>query len=193
MKPFIVGITGFAQSGKDTFAGGLVKRLGFKQVSFANALRRDMQLLNPIVGFNEDHDPIRVDDCFEVYGYEYSKKNFPEFRRLLQVYGTEVHRSLDENYWVNRATAQMNDDTVPGYVFTDVRFPNERTGVDFDLMVRIDRPGVEALNSHASEAHVMEIPVDQVIVNKGDMEDLEITASRVVGCLMYGVSDTMKM
>jgi hypothetical protein len=173
IPPFVVGLTGFATSGKDTAALGLIEQLGFKKLSFADPLRRDIQVLDCIVAFDEDMDPIRVSDCFEIYGYNESKERWPEFRRLLQVYGTEVHRALDDDYWINRTVGHIISDGTPGYVFTDARFPNERTGVPYDAFYRISRPGTEAINGHESEAHIKNMSVDIEILNDSTEEDLQ--------------------
>ena len=173
-RPFIVGITGYATSGKDTFAAGLVNVLGFKKLAFAGPLRRDIAALDPIVAVLAHNQFVRASDCFK--DYNASKKKYPEFRRLLQVYGTEVHRALDENYWVNRAKELIVADGTPGYVFTDVRFPNERTGIDFDMMVRVNRPGVVALNDHESEAHIATMEVDFEVQNDGTETELAVAA-----------------
>ena len=56
-------------------------------------------------------------------GWDEAKKT-EEVRRLLQIFGTEIGRSLlGENIWVELATRNL--ESSKNYVFTDVRFPNE--------------------------------------------------------------------
>jgi hypothetical protein len=181
-NPFLVGVTGYATSGKDTFAQGLIDQLGFVKIAFAGPLRRDIAVLNPIVsveGWMGEYT-IRASDCFE--NYNESKEKYPEFRRLLQVYGTEVHRSLDDNYWIDRSMVEVGD--APGYVFTDMRFPNERNEVPYDFTVRVEREGVGPLNDHASEAFIGKMEVDMVVANDGTASDLARSALSLVSARM---------
>jgi hypothetical protein len=181
--PFLVGITGYATSGKDTLAAGLIEQLGFKKLAFADALRRDLTVLDPIVAINEETGGfIRLHHCMA--DYNAAKARYPEFRRLLQVYGTEVHRALDDDYWINRAAASIVADGTTGYVFTDMRFPNERSGLGYDLTIRVERPGVGPLNDHASERYIGEMPVDIEILNDGTPEHLENEGVEVVRTAM---------
>lgn len=164
-----IGITGFATSGKDEVANVLERDLGFVKVSWADALRRDIEILNPIVSsLGLEAPPIRYCDAIQRHGYVEAKKLFPELRRLLQVYGTDVHRSLDEGYWVGRTLDSVPDGV--DAVFPDTRFLNEAQRMDFVIGVR--RPGVQPVNEHASDAGLAFPCVDVWIDNDGTLEDL---------------------
>jgi dephospho-CoA kinase len=65
----IIGLSGYAQSGKDTVAELLCLNYGYKRVSFADPMREALMRLNPIVG----HEPLAhlVND----YGWELAKHN----------------------------------------------------------------------------------------------------------------------
>ena len=45
----IIGLSGFARSGKDEAAKVLVEEFGFKRVGFADKLREVLYALNPLV------------------------------------------------------------------------------------------------------------------------------------------------
>ncbi len=79
----IIGLSGYAQSGKDTVAELLCLNYGFKRIAFADAIREGVVRLNPMLD-----DGIRVADLVEDYGWDVAKGN-TEVRRLLQVFGTE--------------------------------------------------------------------------------------------------------
>lgn len=188
----IIGLTGFAQSGKDTAAGFLVER-GWTRLAFADILRQSLYNLNPIVIPGDDGDGMavgpthrRVQHLVDSYGWDVIKVQVPEVRELLQRMGTEVGRQLyGENFWVQMAMRQMRQDHHNGefnYVFTDVRFPNECDAVHNHggLVFRIDR-GNSAVNAHASEAHVLTMPVDGVIRNTGDLAAYEAEVLKVTG------------
>ena len=170
----VIGLCGYAQSGKDTAASFLVKR-GYKRLAFADILRQSLYNLNPIIesqGVSQGdarHHYLRTQVIVDRDGWDVAKVRYPEIRELLQRLGTEVGRDLyGENFWVDRVGAQMQ---IGGnYVITDVRFPNE---ADFihrrgGNLFRIDR-GNRAANGHASE-NVEALKVDGVIPNTGSLD-----------------------
>lgn len=191
----IIGLTGFAQSGKDTAAGFLVER-GWTRLAFADILRQSLYNLNPIVIPGDDGDGMavgsthrRVQHLVDSYGWDVIKVQVPEVRELLQRMGTEVGRQLyGENFWVDmamkrvRASLRSNEPIHDKFVITDVRFPNECDAVHNagGLLFRIDR-GNAPVNAHASEMHVATMPVDDVICNMGDLAAYEAEVLRVTG------------
>ena len=46
----IIGLTGYAQSGKDTLANILVENYGYTRVAFADKIREFLYEVNPMVG-----------------------------------------------------------------------------------------------------------------------------------------------
>jgi hypothetical protein len=169
-KVNVIGLTGYAGSGKSTVANYLVEEHGFTRLSFAAPLKKMLRTLNPIIGNQPNFmnaQTFRVNDLFEVV--ERDGRMFddttpaetvikesswgPEYRRLLQVLGTDCIRAVDEDFWVNAAFAQMSEPDGK-YVFDDVRFPNEGHVIlplnPFGLW-NVTRPGYEAVNGHDSE------------------------------------------
>lgn len=173
----VVGLTGFAGSGKSTVAAYLVEQHGFTRLSFAAPLKKMLRTLNPIMG-NLGHQPIRLSELF-AYGFneqslKESKDFGAEYRRLLQVLGTDCIRAVDEHFWVNAATAQMTDDNGK-YVFDDARFPNEAeviSGLNEFGLWNVTRPGYEAVNGHASEQHAGNMGERIWLHNGADLEGL---------------------
>ena len=45
----IVGLSGYAQSGKSTIAKIMVEDFGYEQVAFADGIRRAVFALNPVI------------------------------------------------------------------------------------------------------------------------------------------------
>lgn len=132
----LIGMVGYAQAGKDTFA----RYLGFEKRAFANALR-DLAY---------DSNAWYRENTLK-YGYEWCKANVHGYREYLQDFGMAMRAHFGEDVWVNLAFKGY-DPGVPT-VFTDVRFPNEiaeirRRG---GLIVRIDRQGHAPANGHISE------------------------------------------
>lgn len=175
----IIGIGGYARTGKDTFAQFLVQNHGFKRIAFADLLKEVVYTLNPIV------DPIigfRVNDFVDDYGWDYAKENVPEIRRLLQRMGTEAGRELlGEDIWVDAAFRNMEENE--NYCIPDMRFPNEAQRIidNGGLTVRINREGIGPVNNHWGEVALDDWRFDYVINNDGDLDFLREMADKVVG------------
>lgn len=167
----IIGITGFARSGKDTIGQYLVENKGFVRVAFADAVRDAVYTLNPDVYSEEENTWETVQYIVDTIGWDRAKTEYGEIRRLLQVMGTEVGRMLfGPNVWVNIADKKMLD--ADDYVITDVRFENEAEFVRSlgGIVVRVTRSGVEAINKHSSE--MIDFDWDFEIENDGTIEEL---------------------
>lgn len=166
----VIGLTGYAQSGKDSAAAFLVEK-GWTRLSFADALRAAVYALNPIVDAYAPSPQAtvryrRVQYIVDTLGYEEAKRTYPEYRELLQRFGTEVGREqFGENFWTDRVKVQIK----PGgkYVISDVRFPNEADTVREagGKVFRINRAGTGAINAHVSDTGIDSLVVDGVIPN----------------------------
>lgn len=169
----IIGVTGFARSGKDTIGQYLVERWDFRRVAFADAVREAVYTLNPDVYSEAEDTWETVQYIVDTIGWDRAKTEFGEIRRLLQVMGTEVGRMmLGPNVWVHIVDKKMMKLGVDDYVITDVRFENE---ADFvrdlgGIVVRVTRSGVEAINQHSSE--VIDFDWDFEIQNDGTLDEL---------------------
>jgi hypothetical protein len=162
----IIGLSGYAQSGKDTVAELLCLNYGYKRMSFAQPMRDAIYTLNPMVeGGN------RVADLVDEYGWDVAKAN-PEVRRLLQVFGTDVGRQqFGENFWVQQAFDKLESTKI---VFSDVRFPNEAHEIQQygGQVWRINRHNHAPVNGHKSEHAMDNFMFKQVIYNDGSLDDL---------------------
>lgn len=181
----LIGINGYARTGKDTVANILVLQAGFTRVAFADALREAVYTLDPVVGYERGHSdetvdkgwmPIHLRHVIDVYGWDgYKETKFgPEIRRIVQRMGTDVGRNiLGENIWVD-ATALDSLDPKGRYVVTDCRFANEAGAIkDRGGQVwRVDRPGVEPVNDHISEIGLDGWNFDVMLYNDGTISDL---------------------
>ena len=192
----LVGLTGFAGSGKDTAAQALLDN-GFDSRAFAGPLRTGLLGVDPLVMVTEaqfgqlileqpnhytpaiSNIPHRLSDLVRDWGWDLLKRVVPEVRRLQQAYGTEGGRDVHgQQCWIKAAELTL----VPSkdYVFTDVRFPNERDFIHQQggLVIRICRDGVGAANAHASEQVLDNIDVG--VMNNGTIEELHAEVLRVV-------------
>lgn len=180
----IIGLSGYAQAGKDSVGQVLVDEYGYKRYAFADALRGAIYALNPIYDASIAYDLEtgeasgrlfgRVQELVDFVGWDDAKVNNQEIRRLLQAMGTEAGRKiLGEDVWVNAVFNQVNEENV---VITDARFPNEaqRVKAEGGFMVRVTRPGVQAVNNHPSEVSLDEWGFDLTIPNDGTLGDLRL-------------------
>jgi hypothetical protein len=177
----VVGIAGWAQSGKDTTALTLTENEGYYRASFADVLRDIVTKVNPIIGFNEDGQ-VRYVDAVSTIGYEETKRRYPESRRILQTLGTEgVRDTLDAEAWPIALYLNARDGA--RVVVPDVRFENEIEFVHFceGEVWWVSRPSVPAPpDAHASEVTLTPDHCDRVIVNDGTPIDLARKASEAI-------------
>jgi hypothetical protein len=116
----VIGVSGVARSGKDTFYLLLKQRLqplGFvcARTAFADKLKSD---LKPLI---LKEFSIDIDNCTD------SEKEI--IRPFMVSYGT-LARSLNQDHWVNKVKnkifkEQLKPKTIS--VITDVRYPNEQS------------------------------------------------------------------
>lgn len=181
----VIGLCGFAGSGKDEAAKALVSD-GWTRVSFADALRDALYALNPIISQRifRTHDgnvqnTTRVAQSVNAHKWEGAKAD-PEVRELLQRMGTEAGRNIHgPDCWVQIARRKI--EAAPGnVVLTDCRFQNE---IDLlreygGTLIRIERKGVGPVNGHVSEQ--LQAEPDHVIANDGTVAELHEKIRTVV-------------
>lgn len=181
----ILGLSGYARSGKDTFADILVDKYDFKKVAFADKLRDCVYALNPYVVSEYSLNTLHLQEVIDHYGWN-GYKNTPwgeDIRRVIQNMGTEVGRDiLGPNIWVDATMNSLPPEE--NIVFTDCRFPNEADAVrnSDGALVRISRPGVKPVNAHTSETQLDDYDFDYRVVNDSTVKKLEKLADEIVLC-----------
>jgi hypothetical protein len=165
----IIGLSGYAQSGKDTVAKYLVEHHGFERVAFADPIRDFLLEVDPILE-NGLHMTTVVKDL----GWELAKKQ-AEVRRLLQVAGVAARKHIDTDLWVIAAIRKMNE-VGKQYVITDVRFQNEAVMIKQSggHLWRIERDGVGPVNDHISEHDLKDWEFDVVLHNNSNFDSLNL-------------------
>jgi len=183
----IVGITGKKRAGKDTLAGLIAAELSVPvtTMALADPLKEALEILNPTIPLNgmslRGHTDLQT--VISQVGWEQAKDKYPEVRRLMQSYGSDVIRHLfDQDFWVNELLENVKDyklihgDNVV-VIVPDVRFPNEAKITD--LLIRVVRDGTDG-DEHASENALDDYPADFTVDNNGTHEDLQKSAVRLV-------------
>ena len=158
-KELVIGLAGVARVGKNTIAQEFVDNAGFEQAGFADSLKNMLYALNPRlpdpnweeVGDSFGHDgTVKVRDYVDKFGWEGAKSN-PAIRQSLQILGTEAGRDvLGENIWIQTLFTKPHSARL---VISDVRYFNEASAIKErgGYVIRINRPGIAATNSHISE------------------------------------------
>lgn len=183
MSGKLIGLTGYAGSGKDTFAKSLKLRGGYERVGFADGVKEMALVLDPLLVIPQpDADNLAyLSQLVNAYGWEEAKK-FESVRKYLQVLGTDAVRNIvGTDAWVRAAEAKVIGHLREGrnVVITDVRFPNEAAFVKSygGTVVKIMRPDVDAVNDHISDTGIDDLEVDVVLWNTGSLDDLGQLAS----------------
>lgn len=175
----IVGLTGYAQSGKDTLAQILVEDYGFVRIAFADKIREFLYEVSPMVGCSPSG---YLKDLVDLVGWDEAKQE-PQVRRLMQDLGVGARKVFGEDFWVQAAFSDVRHSQK--IVVTDVRFQNEADWIkkfEYSYVWRVKRNGVGAVNSHVSESQMDGYPVDQIFTNNGSIEELkELVHKRMAG------------
>lgn len=179
----IIGLQGYAGSGKSTVADILVDNYNFVLVDMSEPVHRALCALDPIVEAG-----YRYSEVMELLGYTAAKR-IPEVRQLLQRMGTEVGRNLLwGDIWVEQAELKIEQLMETGHsdiVVPNIRFDNEMQMVHNlkGSIWTVVRDKVGKVSNHVSE-HLPESHPSAVIENNATVLDLEHrvdTALRRVG------------
>lgn len=171
----IIGLCGLAGSGKSAVAKTLVRHYGYVRRPFAFPLKRMVAALNIDAELLDGPSAVKERPLPELDG--------KTLRHTLQTLGTEWGRThMGPDFWVNQWLR-----TAPNYAFVvadDVRFANEERAVRSlgGIVVRVDRHGAGSKvgAAHASERIDLLKP-DYIIVNDGDLADLEDAVAQIMG------------
>jgi len=203
MKTTIIGLSGWAQSGKDSTGAVLAEVFGFTKLAFAEKLRAVARAANPVVNVTTDATFIPGTGSLRYeFGlmaenfyrqdpdnaYEWLKAN-TSYRQFLQDLGTAVREHLGQTTWVDAVFNEVEDGGK--YVITDVRFQNEAQAIkDRGGQVwRISREGHQPPNDHISERDLDEWDFDKRLSLPDFGDDLDAlypAIKRLVG-ITFGV------
>jgi hypothetical protein len=149
----IIGISGYARTGKDTFGISLQRilktyKINCELIAFANVLKEDLD------GF--------LLDKFNISAF--TKKDEEKFliRPMLVAYG-ESKRNQSPNYWIEQIEEKVKNKLI---IITDVRYENEARWV-------IDSGGfLIHLNRQREDGSYIEAPNPQEAQNNPKVENL---------------------
>ena len=210
----IIGITGKAQSGKDT-ACRIVQLINTVDYDCAclegegeKYILDNVDSILPMTCMWEKHAfADKLKECastilgvprfmFESGKFKESFTSLPlsnkegepmTNREFLQYFGTEVGRSIDKNLWIKALMYSYGRDKESHWIIPDVRFPNEADAIRNagGVLWKIERDGSGAGN-HISEKLIDDIMVDIIIENNLDMK-------YYIKAITLAYNDTMNM
>ena len=210
----IIGITGKAQSGKDT-ACRIVQLINTVDYDCAclegegeKYILDNVDNILPITCMWEKHAfADKLKECasiilgvprfmFESGEFKESFTSLPlsnkegepmTNREFLQYFGTEVGRSIDKDLWIKALMYSYGRDKESHWIIPDVRFPNEADAIRNagGVLWKIERDGSGAGN-HISEKLIDDIMVDIIIENNLDMK-------YYIKAITLAYDDTMNM
>lgn len=151
-KPFLLGFSGKAHSGKDFSADFLIKsypELKIVKVGFADAVR---DMVRPIFDVDAIYRKGNKEDPIDGFGVS--------LREILQTLGTDWGRHMiKKDFWVkilnNRILEKYMDCDV--VIVSDIRFDNERDyiidngGILIDIIADSDKHSASKFSGHLSE------------------------------------------
>lgn len=207
----IITLSGYAGSGKNTVSKILHEKHGYVEMAFADKIRAALLKLNPVVtveatasyGYPDIFRTMSLEpylviktlqSIIDEHGWDKAKRKYPEIRRLMQVFGTEIGRELfGEDVWVRLLVEDLTKKTTEGqcnFVISDARFLNElnihasmleyghvsitRTNINISNWW-IERPGYGPLNAHASENSISSQHCSVNIDNNDTIKQLSTT------------------
>lgn len=186
-RMLVIGLTGRARSGKDTFGRMLAtacRERGLRVVRRAYAWALKWEVAHAV-----GTRPEVVEDRKDL------------FRPMLQWWGTEFRRGQHADYWIERLNRRLQTDAAQGMdvaIITDLRFKNEAESLRKDwgaLVWRVHRRGsmkdrvLRRLSEwlqrpHRSETEMDREPCDGVVANDRGFEELRRHAQDAAGWVL---------
>jgi len=181
----LIGLTGRAQSGKDSVADYLEVQHGFFRVAFADPIKEALH-----AAFWEDMDEGDKEAAIDWIG--------KSRRELMQTLGTEWGRQIiGEDIWIRRMERLMGADvehTDTAVVISDVRFENEARWIRErgGKVWLIKRPDATPVRQHSSEDGIPEELLNGIINNVGTLAELHTKVNAALLISLHGIPEIVQ-
>jgi hypothetical protein len=204
----IIGVTGKARSGKDTFAELLAEELyestGRKFILMAyaselkNRVQKDFDLAyDQLWGDQkevEDKRYLKRDDQLQAsnIGGTVEKGSYWTPREIMQAYG-QFFRTVHYNFWVDALFRTISYKEYGNVIITDVRHPNEADPIRDrgGLVIKVTRDNKDDIHGmeHISETAMDDYNCDFTICNDGDLRELKLEVKGLIKYILEGNSN----
>ena len=156
----LIGLAGYARSGKDTVGDLLCTEHGFERTAIADPLRAILLTIDPYVRRQVSN-----------FGWDAAKAT-GSTRHQLQMLGQAIGEQFGKDFLIYHALYAYAPDR--NFVVTDIRTAVEAEAIRSQggFIIRVERDGVGPANNHYTERGIAD--VDAVILNNGSKEDLAV-------------------
>jgi len=196
----IIGISGKARSGKDTFAEMLATELNkgayppYVMMGFANELKLRCQEAFDLTWEQLWGDDKEVSD--ERYPFP-TTSGWWTAREIMQNFGA-FYRTIDNEFWVKNLFRVIEDKEYMNVIITDVRYINEAGYIinNGGYVIRVERENKDAVHN---EQHPSEVELDVynrfdfTVINNWTLKELETSAFEVASFLRDSEKDFKKL
>jgi adenylate kinase family enzyme len=169
---YIILVSGWAGSGKDTFADRLVEKFNFKKLAFATSLKKAVAQK-----YNIDIELTKTQE-----GKQQIIAQCNKTVRELLIEEALVMRKVDAEVFIKKTCEEINEfDINQNVVISDLRFKDEYNYVfkkyhnKYNTKVNIFR--IERFDKQplmlASESELNNVSFDKTILNKGSIDEFE--------------------
>lgn len=187
----IIGITGKARSGKDTFAELLANALfekngqRFVMMAYAHELKMRVQK-----DFDLSYEQLWGEEK-ETADKRYFNKDLDtnwSAREILQAYG-QFYRTIDHEFWVKELFRVIDDKDYKNVIVTDVRHPNEADPIvdRGGTIIKVTRDSKDTIHGmdHISETAMdTYAPLGFHVINDFGLDELKVAAQDVAALLL---------
>lgn len=170
----IIGLIGYAGSGKDTTADFLVENYNFTKLSFGSILKDVVASLfswpRELLEGDTNESRIFRETKDEWWSKELNMEITP--RKMFQMIGTDIMRNhFHTDIWLLSLKKKLTQ--YDNVIITDIRFNNEYDFVKKlgGIIIKIVRPNISILN-HSSELSIDKFDYDYSIINNDNIESL---------------------
>lgn len=178
----IIGLIGYAGSGKDTTADYLVENYNFTKLSFGSILKDVVASLfswpRELLEGDTNESRIFRETKDEWWSKELNMEVTP--RKMFQMIGTDIMRNhFHTDIWLLALKKKLTQ--YENVIITDIRFINEYDFVKNlgGIIIKIVRPNISILN-HSSELNIDNFEYDYSIINNNDMTCLLFRINKLI-------------